>query len=176
MKKVRTVFFLTLYFIPALLFADNPKHLGTFGDWSAYKLSEKGHDVCYMLAFPKKEEGNYTKRGRVYALVTHRPDDKSLNVVSFHAGYGFKNGQEVKLAISGTRKKETFTLFTEGETAWASDAKQDSSITTGLSKWGNNMVVYGISARGTETKDTYSLKGSLKALNAISKACKVPRQ
>lgn len=174
MKKNVIPFFLALFTLSTAALAEEPKHLGTFGDWSAYKITEQGQDVCYMLSFPNKEEGNYTKRGRVYALVTHRPSEKAHNVVSFHAGYGFKNGQEVKVLISGPRHKdESYTLFTEGETAWAPDSQRDSAITTGLSKWGNSMVVRGVSARGTHTKDTYSLKGSLKALNAISRACRV---
>lgn len=153
--------------------AAEPKHLGTFGNWSAYQILEKGQKACYMLSFPTKEEGNYTKRGRVYMLVTHRPACKALNVVSFHAGYGFKNGQEVTVKIEGRHKKKSFTLFTEGETAWAADSKTDQAITTGLAQWGQKMVVHGRSARGTKTTDTYSLKGSLKALQTISRACGV---
>ena len=172
MKKV-TLFFLMAVVAAFPVNANAPKHLGTFGDWSAYQVTENGEKACYMLSFPQKEEGNYTKRGRVYMLITHRPTSKALNVISCHAGYGFKNGQEVTLKIAGRHKKESYTLFTEGETAWASDSKTDASITTGLSKWGHSLTVHGVSARGTVTTDTYSLKGSLKALNVISSACGV---
>ena len=171
-KRVITLF-LSAFFLSSSVKADEPKHLGTFGAWSAYQVTDQGQKACYMLSFPEKEEGNYTKRGRVYLLVTHRPASNTLNVVSFHAGYGFKNGQEVTATVAGSRKKESFTLFTEGETAWAKDAATDKRMTTALSKWGNTITVYGTSARGTETKDTYSLKGSLQALKAISRACRV---
>tara|TARA_A100000171_G_scaffold48981_2_gene57244 strand:+ start:465 stop:989 length:525 start_codon:yes stop_codon:yes gene_type:complete len=173
MKSIFGALALCVLFFGTSVKAKEPKHLGTFGDWSAYQTTENGEKACYMLSFPKKEEGNYTKRGRVYLLITHRPASKTFNVASFHAGYGFKNGQEVTVQILGRKKKDSFTLFTEGETAWAPDASTDKAIATGLSQWGNSLVVHGVSARGTKTKDTYSLRGSLKAFKAISKACGV---
>ncbi len=38
-------------------------------------------------------------------------------------------------------------------------------------KKGSGMMVHGISARDTETIDTYSLQGFTKAYNAIGEAC-----
>ena len=142
------------------------KLLGSFGDWRAYVTTIGGKKVYYVSSFPKKEEGNYTKRGDVYFLITHRPDRKSFHVISADAGYTFKKDSEVTLTIDGQK----FTLFTDGETAWAQDSALDKKISRAIIK-GSRMVIKGTSARGTLTTDTYSLKGSSAALRTINKPC-----
>ena len=67
-----------------------PTELGVYGDWTAYSYKEGKNTVCYMASTPKKDEGNYKKRGDIYAVVTHRPADKTYNVVNFVAGYDYK--------------------------------------------------------------------------------------
>ncbi len=149
--------------------ANTPKSLGKYGTWQAYK---KG-DVCYMVSLANKSEGKYTKRGKVYAVITHRPKINSKNVLSLHAGYGFGKAGEVKVTIKSSKGNKTTNLFTDGEVAWCQDAKTDNMMAEQITKTGSEMIVEGKSARGTYTKDTYSLKGTLKAYNAICKACGV---
>ncbi|MCP4923902.1 MAG: hypothetical protein GY915_07750 [bacterium] len=142
------------------------KLLGSFGDWRAYVTTAGGKKVYYISSFPKKEEGNYTKRGDVYFLVTHRPDRKSFHVISADAGYTLKKDSEVTLTIDNQK----FALFTDGETAWAQDNDLDKKIARALTK-GSRMVIQATSSRGTKTKDTYSLKGSGAAMRCINKPC-----
>ena len=146
--------------------ASGPKKIGDFGDWSAYSFLENGKKVCYMVSSPKTDEGNYTRRGDIYTLVTHRPSENTRNVFSYIGGYPYKADSEVKVRIDG----KTYNLFTYEETAWAPDGSTDNSIVQALKK-GSKMVVKGTSKRGTLTTDTYSLKGSTSAHDAISKAC-----
>lgn len=147
-------------------YASEPRLLGTFGDWSAYTFKENGKTVCYMASQPQKAEGNYTKRGDVYALITHRPAENTKNVFSYIAGYPYKQGADVTVKANGT----TFKLFSQDDTAWTPDAAADNSMTAAIRK-GSNMVVNGYSKRGTLTTDTFSLKGSGAAYDAISKEC-----
>ena len=163
-------------FLPILfaLFAMAPaaaaiETLGTFQDWTAYKTSQGGKHICYMAAAPKKDEGNYSKRGDILTMVTHRPSSKSFNVISIHAGYKYKKGSTAEVTIGGAK----FTLFTNAETAWANDTADDKALVRNM-RAGANMIVRGKSWRGTNTKDTYSLLGFPAALRAINKACKVP--
>ena len=65
----------------------------------------------------------------------------------------------------------SFTLFTNQSTAWAQNEKDDASIIKFM-KLGNMMTVQGTSSRGTNTKDTYSLKGFIAAYKAMNKKCK----
>ena len=152
--------------------AADPRLLGTFKDWNAFAFDEGGRKVCYVSSQPKKKEPAAAKRGDIYVLVTHRPAEKTLDVVSFIAGYPFKKDADTVVEVAG----KTFKLFNEGETAWARDAETDKAVTAALrDAKGKPMLVKGISSRGTKTTDTYSTDGVAQALDAINKACDVKR-
>lgn len=147
--------------------AAEPVSIGKFGQWEAWEMQDEGGGkVCYMLARPTKHEGAYKSRDKIYALITHRPAEGSKNVFSYIAGYTYRDKSEAKLKIG----PQVFNLFTQAETAWAPDANTDNQIAEALRK-GSSMVVNGTSARGTATADTFSLKGSGDAHDAIGKAC-----
>lgn len=148
--------------------AADTRSLGEFGVWQTWEMDESGGKVCYMLAAPTKHQGAYKARDSIYAVITHRPGEGSKNVFSYKAGYDYKPKSEVSLKIG----EQTFGLFTQGDTAWAPDANTDNAIAEALRK-GSNFVVKGTSSRGTATTDTFSLKGSGAAHDAISKACGV---
>lgn len=157
---------LLAFFAPVKAMASEPSLIGEFGQWSAYVFDENGGKVCYMAAKPDKAEGKYSKRGDVVALITHRPAEGTKNVFSYMSGYGYQKGSNVDLAVDGKK----FSLFTQNDMAWAADAAADASLTEAIKK-GSKMVVEGVSGRGTETKDTFSLSGSTKAYEAITTAC-----
>jgi hypothetical protein len=142
--------------------------LGEFGDWRAQTFTENGKPVCTAWSQPTNDEGDYSKRGAIYAYVTHRPAQKRLNEVQIVAGYRYKKGSEVHVRIGG----ETFKLFTRYDAAWARSPAVDRKL-VGAMRRGNSMIVTGISGRGTDTTDTYSLKGITAAHDAINKACGV---
>ena len=146
--------------------ASEPRLIGTFGDWTAYSFTENGNKVCYMASQPKTAVGNYTARGDIFALITHRPAEKTKNVFSYITGYPYKPGSEVTISVNG----RTFKLFTQDDTAWAADAAADSSLARAIQD-GSKMIVKGTSKRGTLTTDTFGLGGSSKAHQAISKEC-----
>ncbi len=142
--------------------------LGKHGDWEAFTEMENGKLACYMGAVPTKARGKYKKRGRTFLLITHRPAEKSKNVVSFQAGYTLKKTTQVEVLIG----KAAFKLFTNNRWAFAPDAAADNALVKAMIR-GANLVVTGVSSRGTTTTDTYSLKGFTAAYRTISKACKV---
>ena len=142
--------------------------LGSFGDWEAFTEREGKNLLCFMASEATKARGDYSKRGQTYVMVTHRPAEKSANVVSVEAGYSYKDGSEVEITIG----KETFKLFTHGTTAFAYDAKSDNALVKAMIR-GAGMTIKGYSSRGTLTTDTYSLKGFSASYKAISAACKV---
>jgi Invasion associated locus B (IalB) protein len=150
---------------PAVAAAE-PQHLGVFGGWNAYAFDDDGGKVCFMSAKPAESKGKYKTRGEVLLFVTHWPDAKAKNVVSVSAGYGYGKKAEAALKVDG----ESFHLATEGETAWSKTEEDDASITAAIRK-GKTLVVEGASSRGTKTTDTFDLKGSADALDAIEKAC-----
>jgi hypothetical protein len=142
--------------------------LGTFGDWAAYADGKGKARTCWIYSEPKKDEGKYAKRGRIYVLVTHRPGEGTANQVQFTAGYDYKQGSAVTVKIG----PKSFELFTNDDSAWARDKAGDDAIVAAM-RAGSDMIVTGTSSRGTETRDTYSLSGISAAHDAIGKACKV---
>ena len=120
-----------------------------------------------MATQPKKKEGNYTKRGEPFALITHRPSDNTRNVFSYITGYTYKAGSQAKATVDD----KNFILFTQDDTAWGPDADTDRALANAI-KDGKSLIITGESSRGTKTKDTISLKGSSKAYKRISKECR----
>lgn len=159
---------LTILFLCAApaVYAAEPALIGSHGNWKAYKHNEDGGLLCFMSASPQKAEGKYSKRGNIFAMISHRPNEKARDVFSYISGYTYKDGADVTITIGN----EKFVLFGQGENAWTPSDDQDKRLSEAIRK-GSSMIVEGISSRGTKTKDTFSLKGSGDAYTAISKAC-----
>lgn len=148
--------------------ADEPRVIAKDGYWTSYTFIEDGKKVCYMASQPQKMDNSSkkAKRGDVYALITNRPADGTKNVFSYIAGYGYKAGSSVTVTIG----KEKFTLFTQDDTAWAPDGATDNKIAAAMRK-GKTMIVKGVSAHGTATTDSFSLKGTSGAYEAMTRNC-----
>lgn len=150
--------------------AADPKLVATQGNWKVYVyVDEAGSKVCYMASEPEKNEGAYTRRDQIYALMTTRPGEGTKNVFSYIAGYPYKPGSDAIVKIDS----DSFTLFTQEDTAWAPDAATDEKIAAALRK-GSNLVVKGTSSRGTQTTDTFTLSGSGAAHDAMARECASP--
>ena len=104
--------------------ASQPRLLSVDGAWSAYVFTEDGGKVCYMASKPSKSQGNYSRRGEIFTLITHRAKERTRNVCSYSTGYAYKPGSDVTVDIDG----EVFVLFTQDETAWAPDGDTDDRI------------------------------------------------
>ncbi len=168
MKKL---FILSAAFLLGAVFsarADTPKLLGEYNDWSAFYYQDGKNVVCYMASSPQKDEGKYTKRGDIYVVITHRPAEKSFDVVNFVAGYTYKRDARVVVKIGKTTIDK---MFVDKDKAWAVSEKVDKELVEAMKK-GERMIVTGESSRGTATKDTYSLSGFTAAYRAISAKCK----
>ena len=144
--------------------------LGNAEAWTAYMFRQKGGRVCYLIAQPEKSTPAGARRSQPMAMVTHRPEEKSYNVVTFNEGYPLKEGSEVIVEIGGSK----YTLFSKSESAWAATSDLDRTIVEALAK-GKTAIVTATSQKGTTTVDTYSLSGFSKALKLIDTACGVKR-
>ena len=155
----------------ALVLASAPaaqavEQLAAARHWTAWHDRDDSGVVCYIASKPTKSEGNYSQRGDIFALVSHRPDLKRNGEVSFVAGYAFKEESQVTIKIGS----KSFTLFTRGSTAWATSPEDDKALIAAM-KASATMIVRGVSVRGTETTDTFSLFGFTAALKAANQAC-----
>lgn len=143
-----------------------PERLGVFESWTAYRIRDADPVRCYVVGKPGESEGKYTRRGDVYAFLEVRRGQGGPGAVSFQAGYRFQEGGEAEVEVAD---KGSFTLYTEDEVAWAFEG-DDAKIVEAMRR-GLTMVVRGVSWRGTETTDTYDLRGFTAASNAVVEAC-----
>lgn len=146
--------------------AQTPYSLGSYTDWNVWELDEGGQKICYIVSEPKKQAGNYTRRGKPAILVTRRPTPAVADEVSVQPGYTYLEGSSVDVAIG----QNQFTLFTRGAHAWTKDETEDQALID-VMKGGDSMVVQGESSKNTTSIDTYSLLGFTKAYNAMVAAC-----
>ncbi len=151
----------------SLALAEDPQQLGSFDDWVAYTYKAADTKVCYVSSSPKGSEPKSIKRDPAFFLVTHMPGRKVRGEISTIIGYPFKKETNAELTIDDAK----FELFTNADGAWADTTATEKQIVTAM-KSGSTLKVKGTSWRGTQTIDTYSLKGISAALAAIDKACK----
>lgn len=151
---------------PVAAEAKSPKELGADKGWSAYRAGARNSLVCYLVGRPEKSFPGGARHGTIDAHVTHRPGDKTFNVVNFDLGDDAKPGSSAQLDIDGKK----FTLFTHQNSAWASDAAEDEAVTIALSK-GKEATLKAVTVRGVSATDVYTLDGLAGALALIDKAC-----
>ena len=157
-----------LSILSILLFFFNleSKELAKFNDWTAFAEGEGKNLACMAVSKPKKAEGNYSRRGDIFAIVTHLPGQNKWNEFSIVAGYNFQPNSNPDVTIGDMK----FQLFTSGSRAWSFSPSEDDKIVKFL-KNSMKMKVVGTSSRGTITNDTYSLVGFSKAYQKINEAC-----
>lgn len=153
--------------LPGVVLGQTPEYLGTFRDWNVYRFVDGEQAICYMASEPKKQEGNYTRRGNPAILVTRRPAPRAVDEVSVQPGYSFQDGSEVEVQVDRNRR---FLLFTRGEHAWAKSEDADKQLISAMRR-GTDMTVRGTSVKNTFSLDTYSLLGFTAAYDAMVEAC-----
>jgi hypothetical protein len=146
-----------------------PTLIGQFGTWGAYSATPNGKKVCFALAKPSSSKTNPPNRPRdpAYAFVSTRPAEKVNNEVSVMIGYALKPGSESSVEVGGA----SFAMYTQGDGLWIKNAAEEERMVEAMRK-SADLVVKGVSAKGTETTDTFSLKGLAQALDRISQDCR----
>ena len=146
-----------------------PTLIGQFGTWGAYTATPNGKKVCFALAKPSSSKTNPPNRPRdpAYAFVSTRPAEKVTNEVSVMIGYALKPGSESSLEVGGA----TYAMYTQGDGLWIKNAAEEERMVEAMRK-AAEVTVKGMSAKGTETTDTFSLKGLAQALDRLAQDCK----
>lgn len=154
---------------PAAAGGAEPTLVGQFGSWGAYTAAPNGRKVCFALAKPVSSKTNPPNRPRdpAYAFVSTRPSEKVNNEVSIMIGYQLKPGSESTLAVGGA----TFAMYTQGDGIWIKNAADEERLVEAMRKAGD-ATVKGVSSKGTETTDTFALKGLAQALDKLSQTCR----
>jgi hypothetical protein len=146
-----------------------PTLVGQYGDWGAYTASPAGKKLCFALAKPAKAATNPPNRPRdpIYMFIASRPAEKVKDEVSIVIGYGFKPSAEASLDVAGAQ----FAMYTQNDGAWIKNAADETRLVEALRR-GTDAVIKGTSARGTQSTDTFSLKGLAQALDKVGQECR----
>jgi hypothetical protein len=146
-----------------------PTLIGQFGTWGAYTAMPNGKKVCFALAKPSSSKTNPPNRPRdpAYAFVSTRPGEKVTNEVSVMIGYTLKPGSESTLEVGGA----SYSMYTQGDGLWIKNAAEEERMVEAMRK-SADATVKGVSAKGTETTDIFSLKGLSQALDKIAQDCR----
>jgi hypothetical protein len=154
---------------PAAAGSAEPTLIGQFGTWGAYTATPNGKKVCFALAKPSASKTNPPNRPRdpAYAFVSTRPAEKVTNEVSIMIGYTLKPGSESTLEVGGA----SYAMYTQGDGLWIKNAAEEERMVEAMRK-AADVTVKGVSAKGTETIDTFSLKGLAQALDRLAQDCK----
>lgn len=142
--------------------------VATEGDWTVFAADNPKE--CWAVSPPKStvntRDGSPVEvtRGDIRLYVAYRPGQNGE--VSFTGGYPFAPDSTVEIDVGGQK----FNLFTEGESAWTGSPSDDERLIAAL-RAGSNVVITGRSARGTTTKDTFSLMGITAATNTARSRC-----
>ncbi len=150
----------------------NVKPIRIIQKWSVYVHETEGLKQCFAASAPQRSLNTRggkpvsVRRGITQVAVLFRPNVSADGEVSFTGGYPFDPDETVKLTVSGN----TFTLYVDGEWAWAGSPEEDRKIHRAF-RLGTTAVFIGISTRGTTTTDTFSLDGFFKAFEQARKLC-----
>ena len=140
-------------------------------DWSVFV--EESPRACWSVSSPKETVNSrdgqpvQVRRGDILMFVTYRPDDDVNGEISFTGGYPFAPDSTVSVEIGD----QTFQLFTSNDWAWPASPDDDSRLMAAM-RAGAEAVVTGRSARGTTTRDTFSLFGFTAASEEAQRRCR----
>ena len=148
---------------------ESTNRVATITDWNVFV--EESPKECWGVSKPKEtvntKDGKpaSVRRGDILLFVTFRPGKDPE--ISFTGGYPFAGGSTVKVSVDG----KEFELFTDGEWAWPGSAADDAAL-MGALKAGTTAVIQARSGKGTQTQDTFSLRGFTAAMDDAGKRCK----
>jgi len=146
-----------------------PTLLSQYGEWGAYTASPGGKKICFAIAKPSSSETVPADRPRnpPYMFISSRPADKVSNEVSIVIGYSFRANSEATAEVGST----SFALSTQQDGAWVKNATEEAHMVEVL-RAGQSAIVKGVSAKGTRSTDTFSLRGLAQALDRVDQECK----
>lgn len=140
-------------------------------DWSVF--TDENPKECWGVTAPKSTTATRdgtavtVRRGEIQLFVTFRPGAGAAGEISYTGGYPFAEKSTVTVTIDG----QNYEMFTDGEWAWPASPEADAQLLAAM-KRGADAVVTARSGRGTQTADTFSLRGFTAAMEEAEKRCK----
>ncbi|WP_439544291.1 invasion associated locus B family protein [Hyphomicrobium sp.] len=152
--------------LSAQALAQGAVEMKKFGDWIVHQNNGEGSKICFAATLPKSKEPATANRAKIVFYISAWPKDGVKSEISIKLGYPIKPNSPIAVSVG----EDEFELFAQDDRAYVADATQELKMIESMKK-GPKLVVKATSARGTQTVDTYSLKGLGQALQAIAAAC-----
>lgn len=149
---------------------DSDNRVAANTDWSVFEGNDPRE--CWIVSAPKEtvntRDGNVVavRRGDILLYVFFKPSAGLNGQVVFTGGYPFAGESTVKMEIGGRE----YDLYVQGENAWPANAEADAQIVAAM-RAGSEAVLTARSARGTVTKDSFSLLGFTASLEEAKRRC-----
>lgn len=165
----------TTLLVGAPLFAQETESIDGFDDWAVFNPSDPKE--CYIVSQPKSTVATRggsqvsVNRGDIRLFVTTRPSANITREVSYSGGYPFRSNSVVTVTIGSESHTMNVGTGNSDEWAWTPSPENDAALIASMKK-GANAVITAVSARGTTTKDTFSLIGFSAALDKADELCK----
>ena len=153
---------LLLSFFSAAPAMAQPRTLGAYGSWAAFRDGAR----CYAITQPY--EGPGAQNWQPFASVGIWPGRGGQ--LHIRLSREKRESSAVLLRIDG----RTFQLTGGGRDAWAPDGRADAEIQAAM-RTGVDLVVETRSAQGLLVRDFYRLQGAATAMDAAAIAC-APRR
>lgn len=153
----------------AAMAQESSNRVAVTSDWNVF--AEASPKECWGVTVPKETVNTRdgqpvsVRRGDILLFVTYRPG--APGEVSFTGGYPFADGSTVAMDVDGN----AFELFTDGEWAWPATPEADAALLAAM-KAGTQATLTARSGKGTQTKDTFSLRGFTAAMTEAEARCK----
>jgi hypothetical protein len=137
-----------------------PRPLGIFGSWGAFRDDRR----CYAITQPF--DAPAPEGWRPFAAIGHWTDRPAGGQLHVRLSREKRPGSAVLLRIDG----RSYQLGGGGRDAWAPDRRADSEIQAAM-RTGIDLVVETRSTRGALVQDRYRLRGAATAMDAAAIAC-----
>lgn len=164
MKKYFLILLAVLLLTAPALAEDEIEAIGHFSGWRVYKGTQSGKKTCFMSAIPLHTS---KKRDDVYLMVARHPDDKRYNEIVVMLGAPYHQTSKPTIGVDN---QKVISMYAVDGNSWIENDATEKELIQKMIE-GNVVRTVGKSARGTILKDTFSLKGFTKALEAITKEC-----
>lgn len=154
----------------AAIAQESTNRVATMTDWNVF-TEDSPTKECWGVSKPKESVNTRdgqpvsVRRGDILLFVTFRPGRPGE--ISFTGGYPFAKNSTVEVSIDG----KSYKMFTDGEWAWPGSAEDDAKLLAAM-KAGTTAVLTARSGRGTQTTDTFSLRGFTAAMTDAEQRCK----
>lgn len=149
--------------------SSQPTLLGQYAEWGAYTATPDGRKICFTLAKPSSSSTTPAgrKRDPAFVFISSRPSENVRNEISVIIGYAFRPSSEA-IAEVGAAK---FAMYTQNDGAWIKNVAEEARLIDAMRK-GADLTIRGTSSRGTQSTDTYSLKGLSQAMDRADQECR----